>query len=140
MRAILFPSLVLALSGCAGGIINNDPVGNNDSGGDQGAPNIHVETAEIDFEEVNLGSTGSASLNLQNNGASTLTVLGIESDNSVFSATAGAGLQVAAGLTTSVGLKFLPTAKAALPTNHSCLRGYKAKIDSQLLTLAGSDR
>ena len=110
VRTILFPSLVLMLSACDGSIVNTQINVSDDTGDMEGAPNIYVEATAVDFDAIGLEVHQVRFLNIQNNGVSTLTVEAITSDNSVFTATAGAGLQIAPGLTTSVGLKYLPTA------------------------------
>ncbi len=102
--------LVLALM-CAcedsvsGGAPDVNTTSTSTSGGD---PVLVVNVTNVNFGEVELGTVASASIDLQNAGSGVLELLGLEISGTEFSATAGAGLQISAGATTSIGLKYLP--------------------------------
>jgi hypothetical protein len=100
---------LLLSSGCDGNIVNQTGGSDDDDETEEGAPNLVVDPLEVNFGDISLGSTGSATMTLQNNGTGTLTVTSIESDSSAFEASGGAGLELSPGTTTTVGLTCSPS-------------------------------
>ncbi len=97
------------LAACGGGITND--AGKIDGGGGddgEGQPNFVVDAAELDFGLVEVNAIEARSLNLTNTGTGMLEVSELTIDLPEFSATAGAGLQVAPGGTNTVGFNYLP--------------------------------
>lgn len=100
-------SLLVLLTGCGSGLVNTN-IGDGDDKVDGGVPNVYLPTSALDFGEVAKGATASEGLILQNTGTGTLTVESLTFDDASFFASAGAGLQVAAGSSTTLSVKFLP--------------------------------
>jgi len=100
-------SLLVLLTGCGSGLVNTN-IGDDDGKADAGVPNVYLPVSALDFGEVAKGATASEGLTLQNTGTGTLTVESLAFDDASFFASAGAGLQVAAGSSTTLSVKFLP--------------------------------
>ncbi len=118
-------ALSLFLVACGGGLVNTPKIetGEDGSDGGEGQPNFVVEVDEVDCGQVAVGAVGSGTLVIDNTGTATLEVTEMSISGAEFSATAGVGLQVGPGSSTTLGIKYLPidftadTATLTITTN-----------------------
>ncbi len=103
----LLPILLLACGG--GGLVNNQTKSTDTADSTAGTPNLVLDKLAIDFGAIELNSSASETLTITNNGTAELNIAGLDFSDAAFTATAGAGLQVAAGSTTTLGITFTPT-------------------------------
>jgi Putative metal-binding motif/FG-GAP repeat len=101
-------SLTLLLLACGGGGVINEPIDSGKSGGEEeeGVPNIVVGQTVVDFGELPIGGTATASMVIENSGTGTLEVTSLLVDSTAFLASAGAGLQIAPASTTTINLTY----------------------------------
>ncbi|MDP6932343.1 MAG: MopE-related protein, partial [Myxococcota bacterium] len=104
---VLLPLAIAFSAGCAGGGPINPDDKTDDTAEETGAANLVLSTSEIDFGEVTLGSTLTEVIALQNNGLSNLVISAVTVDDP-FGTTFGTQLQLAAGSTTSLTVKYTP--------------------------------
>lgn len=100
------PALLALLTACGGGLVNNNT--SKDTATDDGIPNVYIAVDSIDFGSVEQLRTAGESVQVQNTGTATLEITAIEFSDTAFFASAGAGLQIPPGTSTTLALKFQP--------------------------------
>ena len=100
------PALLALLTACGGGLVNTDV--DKDTASDDGIPNAYIDVSTIDFGSVEQLRIASENVQLQNTGTGTLEITAIEFSDAAFFASAGAGLQLAPGSSTTLALKYQP--------------------------------
>lgn len=100
------PALLALLTACGGGLVNTSS--GKDTASNDGIPNVYIDIDSVDFGSVEQLRIAGESVQVQNTGTSTLEITAIEFSDTAFFASAGAGLQIPPGTSTTLALKFQP--------------------------------